>query len=123
MRVPGKITRNEEITTAYFAFLDQHLADLLAEKDIEMLEINQIADRLFISPKHLSNTIKLTRGHHPCYFYDQKILDEARKLMLETTLSIAEIARKLTYNPSNFSKFFKKYSGLTPGQFRSHHKI
>ena len=120
--MPKKITRNEEITTEYFAFLDQHLANLIAGKDTEMLEINQIADHLFISAKHLSDTIQYTQGHHPCHFYDQKILEEAKKLILETSLSVAEIARKLTYDPSNFSKFFKKYSGLTPGQFRNNHK-
>jgi AraC family transcriptional regulator of adaptative response / methylphosphotriester-DNA alkyltransferase methyltransferase len=42
--------------------------------------------------------------------------------MLETSLSIAEIARKLTYDPSNFSKFFKKYVGMSPGQFRKNQK-
>ncbi|WP_410429542.1 helix-turn-helix domain-containing protein [Pedobacter lusitanus] len=117
--MPKKITRNEEITIAYFAFLDQHLANLIAGKETEMLEINQIADRLFISAKHLSDTIQFTQGHHPCHFYDRKILDEAKRLMLETSLPIAEIARRLTYDPSNFSKFFKKYTGVTPGQFRS----
>lgn len=122
MSRPKKVTRNEEITTEYFAFLDQHLADLIAGEDIEMLEINEIAAQLFISARHLSDTIQLTQGHHPCYFYDRKILDEAKKLMLETSLSVAEIARKLTYDPSNFSKFFKKYSGVTPGQFRKNQK-
>jgi len=122
MSVPKKTPRNEEITTAYFDFLNQHVANLIAGKDIEMLEINEIAARLFISAKHLSDTIQLTQGHHPCYFYDQKILDEAKKLMLETPLSVAEIARKLTYDPSNFSKFFKKYTGMPPGQFRKNQK-
>lgn len=122
MSMPKKTTRNEEITTEYFAFLDQHLANLIAGKDIEMLEINEIAAKLFISAKHLSETIQLTQGHHPCYFFDQKILSESKKLILETSLSVAEIARKLTYNPSNFSKFFKKYAGVTPGQFRKNQK-
>lgn len=122
MNIPKKITRNEEITTEYFAFLDQHLANLIAGNAIEMLEINEIAAHLFISAKHLSETVQLTQGHHPCYFYDQRILAEAKKMMLETSLSIAEIARKLTYDPSNFSKFFKKYVGMSPGQFRKNQK-
>ncbi|MBB6500700.1 helix-turn-helix domain-containing protein [Pedobacter cryoconitis] len=118
MNQAEKISRNEEITQAYFTLLDQHLADLISGREIEMMEISQLADRLFISAKHLSQTIQLTMGHHPCHFYDQKILDAAKKMILETPLSIAEIARKLTYDPSNFSKFFKKYTGKTPGQFK-----
>ncbi len=115
-------TRNEEITTQYFAFLDQHLAELVSGKATEMLKLNQIASELCISAKHLSQTIQLTRGRHPCYFYDQKILAEAENLLTNTELSIAEIAEKLTYDPSNFSKFFKKYVGETPGQFRGKNK-
>jgi len=32
--------------------------------------------------------------------------------------SIASVAALLTYDPSNFTKFFKKYSGQTPKQYR-----
>ncbi len=39
-------------------------------------------------------------------------------MLLETDQSISEIAKILTYDPSNFTKFFKKWEGKTPGQFR-----
>lgn len=113
-----KMMRSDKITIEYFAFLDKHLAEIVSGKVTKMLELNQIANELCISAKHLSQTIQLTQGHHPCYFYDKKILEEAKKLLSKTNLSIADIAEKLTYDPSNFSKFFKKYVGQTPGQFR-----
>nr|WP_315095501.1 AraC family transcriptional regulator [Chryseobacterium timonianum] len=37
-------------------------------------------------------------------------------------MAIAEIARKFTYDPSEFSKFFKKRTGQTPGNFRKQYK-
>jgi AraC-like DNA-binding protein len=41
------------------------------------------------------------------------------KTMIEgTPLSIGDIARKLTYDPSNFTKFFKHFEGITPKQYR-----
>ncbi len=43
-------------------------------------------------------------------------------MLSETDKSIAEIAKTLTYDPSNFSKFFKKIVGQTPGQFRKKSK-
>ena len=43
---------------------------------------------------------------------------EEVSLLKETKASIAQIAIQLTYDPSNFSKFFKKWTGLTPGNFR-----
>lgn len=115
--------RNEEITRAYFALLDKHLADIVSGRETEMMELNQIADELSISPTHLSDTIQETMGHHPCHFYDGKILEQAMRLLAETDMSIAEIARLLTYEPSNFSKFFKKFRYETPGQFRERKKL
>jgi AraC-like DNA-binding protein len=31
---------------------------------------------------------------------------------------VADIAASLTYDPSNFTKFFKRFAGLTPKQYR-----
>ncbi|MCE7040161.1 AraC family transcriptional regulator [Dyadobacter sp. CY312] len=112
------IKRSEEITSTYFAFLDNHLSDIVAGDVTRMLELNEIADEMNISHTHLTDTVQQTTGNHPCYFYDHKILNIAKVLLKDQTLSIAEIARILTYDPSNFSKFFKKFVSMTPGEFR-----
>jgi AraC-like DNA-binding protein len=39
-------------------------------------------------------------------------------MLAENKMSIASIAVLLTYDPSNFTKFFKRYTGKTPKQFR-----
>lgn len=116
------LKRSEEITENYFQFLDKHIEDVVLGKTDEFMEINQIASALFISHKHLTDTVQKETGSHPCHFYDLKILDEAKKMLLETDKSISEIAKILTYDPSNFSKFFKKFIGKTPGQFRKENK-
>lgn len=113
-----RINRSEEITNAYFDFLDQHIADVINGRVSDFMGINQIAQALYISHTHLTDTIQKARGQHPCYFYDLKIIEQAKKKLLETDLPIAEIARILTYDPSNFSKFFKKFEGRTPQQWR-----
>lgn len=82
------------------------------------MEINQISSELFLSHKHLTDTVQKETGNHPCYFYDIKIIDQAKQMLSQTDKSVSEIARTLTYDPSNFSKFFKKITGKTPGQFR-----
>lgn len=117
-----KVTRSKEITENYFQFLDKHIEDVVLGKVDEFMEINQIANALFISHKHLTDTVQKETGSHPCHFYDLKIIDEAKKMLLETDKSISEIAKILTYDPSNFSKFFKKIIGQTPGQFRKENK-
>lgn len=112
------IKRSKEILTSYFVFLDQHIDDVVQGRVPEFMELNQIARELAVSHQHLSDTIQLETGHHPCHFYDEKIIDQAKKLLKETKASIAQVAIQLTYDPSNFSKFFKKWTGLTPGNFR-----
>ncbi|MDX9790889.1 MAG: AraC family transcriptional regulator [Candidatus Kapabacteria bacterium] len=116
------LKRSEEITENYFQFLDKHIEDVVLGKVDEFMEINQIASELFVSHKHLTDTVQKETGNHPCYFYDLKIIDEAKKMLSETDKSVSEIAKILTYDPSNFSKFFKKFIGKTPGQFRKENK-
>lgn len=114
--------RYEEITEKYLEFIDRHVSDVAAGKTSDFLELNQIASELAISHKHLIDVLQQTRGNHPCHFYDLQIIEKAKELLIYSDLPSAEIARKLTYDPSNFSKFFKKWTGETPGQFRKTEK-
>ncbi|WP_200869836.1 AraC family transcriptional regulator [Pedobacter sp. V48] len=114
--------RGNETTRAYFDFLDLHLAKIVSGEVTEMLTLNEIASALFVSHTHLTDTVQQTMGNHPCHFYDLKIVEQAKEMMLQTDRSIADIAKILTYDPSNFSKFFKKFTGQTPGKFRKLHR-
>ncbi|MFC5270380.1 helix-turn-helix domain-containing protein [Adhaeribacter terreus] len=111
-------TRPEEITAAFYAELDKHLTELEAGKAESTFKINDLAEILHVHPTHLSNTLKTVTGLSPCDIYENKLMDIARKLLLKTNKPVAEIARQLTYDPSNFSKFFKHFQGQTPKQFR-----
>ncbi len=111
--------RSSEVANQYFLFLDQHIDDVVSGKVDDFMEINQIARELFISHKHLTDIIQQETGHHPCHFYDLKIIETAKQMLEDTNLSVAEVARKLTYDPSNFSKFFKKFTGTTAGEYKN----
>ena len=115
---PRVFSTQRTITASYLKALDNHLADLLQGRATEMLEIKGIAALLHIHPTHLSNTIRTATGQSACYFYEQKILDIAKTMLRENQLSISDIASLLTYDPSNFTKFFKHFTGKTPKQFR-----
>lgn len=122
MSEPGEThhsERKEEITERYFELIHSHLEDLLSGSTDLMYELREIADRLSVSQRHLIRVVKETRGNHPCHFYVQAILEKSKHLMATTQIPISEIARKLTYDPSNFTKFFRKYEGVTPSQYRN----
>lgn len=111
-------SRKKEIVTQYIAELDKHVAGLKAGTVDEVLEINEFASILHIHPVHLSNTIKEVTGKSSCDLFEERLLNLSKELLLTTNLPIGQIAAQLTYDPSNFTKFFKHYTGTTPKKFR-----
>ena len=112
--------RPKEITKQFLLELDKHMLDLKSGKAENSFKVQDIASLLHIHPTHLSTTINEELKRSPCDIYEEKLMEIAKELMLQTDLSIAEIARQLTFDPSNFSKFFKHFEGITPNQFRKH---
>lgn len=120
--LPKKIlARQKEITNDFLKIVDQNLADVLSGKSENIYEIRDVAELMHIHPRHLSNTIKLVTGNSPCSFVEDKILDIAKQHLEDNKISISEIAKMLTYDPSNFTKFFKRFIGMTPKQYRETH--
>lgn len=110
--------RSEEIFANYLALIDQHLDDLVHDRIDTMYELRDLAERLYIHPTHLSNVIKQLTGNHPCFYYEEKLVAVAKNLLSNPTNSIADVALQLTYDPSNFTKWFKSYAGMSPSAYR-----
>lgn len=113
--------RSKEITEAFLKELDKHLDELKSGKAATTFEVQDIAALLHIHPTHLSNTIQEELKRSPCDIYEERLMNIAKELILTTNLSIAEIARQLTFDPSNFTKFFKHFAGTTPRKYREAH--
>jgi AraC family transcriptional regulator of adaptative response / methylphosphotriester-DNA alkyltransferase methyltransferase len=110
--------RQKEIVQQYIVELDKHIADLKAGKVEVMHEIREFANILHIHPVHLSNTIKEVTGRSSCDLYEERLVNLSKEMIATTSLSISQIARQLTYDPSNFTKFFKHFTGMTPKKYR-----
>jgi AraC-like DNA-binding protein len=115
--------RKKEIVRQYVAELDKHIEDLKAGQIDNMYEIRNFADILHIHPIHLSNTVKEVTGRSSCDLFEERLLALAKEMLLTTTLSVGQIARQMTYDPSNFTKFFKHFTGTTPKKFRDQHSF
>jgi AraC family transcriptional regulator, regulatory protein of adaptative response / methylphosphotriester-DNA alkyltransferase methyltransferase len=113
--------RQKEIVEQYLLLLDNHMQHMREGKVERAMEISEFAAALHIHPVHLSNTIKEVTGQSTCNIYEHRLLELAKSLLIETILPIGQIAAQLTYDPSNFTKFFKTYAGVTPKTFRALH--
>ena len=114
----GYNSRKTEIVDQFKQVLESHMDDFMAGRVDKMYGLKEMADIICLHPVHLSKVIKLETGHHACYFYEQRILLEAKKLLADRTLAIGKIAHTLDYDVSNFTKFFKRFMGITPSLYR-----
>jgi len=111
--------RGREIVIEYLQKLDDHISELREGKAERSLEIQDFAEMLHIHPRHLSNTLHEITGRSPCDLFEERLIKISKELLRASGQTIGSIAHQLHYDPSNFTKFFKNYTGMTPKQFRS----
>jgi AraC-like DNA-binding protein len=77
------------------------------------------AEKLNVHPNHLNAVVKRITGNTATHLIQNQILIYAKSLLLQTDLSIKEIAYRLQFSePTHFNAFFKKFTHQTPQQFR-----
>lgn len=77
------------------------------------------ADKLCITPNYLNEIVQKIIGTNAKSFIQNKITQEAKRLLSYTSLSVSEIAEDLNFgNSSYFIRVFHKQTNLTPLQYR-----
>jgi AraC-like DNA-binding protein len=83
------------------------------------LSLERVAEAVGLSPSYLSFIFKESSGMNFVDFVNEYRLEKARQLLTSTSMTIAQVAEAVGYmNANTFSKTFKKYTGVSPGQFR-----
>ncbi|MFX0557804.1 helix-turn-helix transcriptional regulator [Maribacter sp. CXY002] len=101
------------------SILTQAYKDALMEHIYDIHSVKGYADYLRVSQNYLNRALKNTIGKTALAILTEMQLIEAKSLLRQSGLNISEIAFKLgNKNHSDFSRFFKKNTGITPGQFR-----
>lgn len=93
--------------------------ELIEEKYQDNLSVKEYADLLNVTENHLTHTVKLLTGKTSKELVFDKQVLEIKRLLKHSDLSVSEIAMQLGFkDQSYFSKFFKKFTGLTPNAYR-----
>jgi two-component system, response regulator YesN len=82
--------------------------------------INDISDAVGLSYSHVRKIFKDELGENIMDYINIMRIKDAKLLLINTDLSIKNIAVNLGYNnDQSFTRFFKKYKGMTPGEYRN----
>jgi AraC-like DNA-binding protein len=85
--------------------------------------MDDIAKRLGISSRSLRRRLQEEQAAFPD-LVDEAMAEIARVMLLDPSATIHDIADRLGFSePSAFHRAFKRWTGLTPGQFRGHEPI
>ncbi len=96
--------------------------DLLDKHFTKVRSVKEYADKIHISEKRLSKATSKILGKSPKEIINDRVLLEAKRLLVHTTQSIKEIGFQLGFaEPTNFIKYFKLQTGTTPSEFRESH--
>lgn len=102
---------NSMVLKNFQALIELHYKDKRLTRDY--------AAMLYITPNHLNATCKHLTGRSAGELIRDRVLLEAKRLLVNAKLPVSGIAMELQFaDNSYFSKFFKKYTGVTPEVFR-----
>lgn len=87
------------------------------------LSLDNVSEVVGLSPSYLSLVFKEVSGMNFVEYVSTYRINKSKMLLKDITLTVSEISEKVGYTNSNtFIKVFKKYEGITPGQFREAYK-
>ncbi|NSL90678.1 helix-turn-helix domain-containing protein [Chitinophaga solisilvae] len=92
---------------------------LLEKHYMQHSEVNYYADRLHVTPSYLNLVCKKESGTTAGEYIRERLLLEAKRMLTLTGMDVKEIAYSLGFNDTSyFSRFFRRYTGQTPVDFR-----
>ncbi|MCU0527732.1 MAG: AraC family transcriptional regulator [Elainella sp. Prado103] len=94
-------------------YINEHLGDTAS------LRLDKISDELGMDQNRFSKMFKQSMGISPHQYVLKKQMEWAEQLLKNKELTITAIAELCGfYNQSHFAKHFRRFTGLTPKQFR-----
>lgn len=92
---------------------------LIDKRFREMKLPKEYAELLHVTPNHLNAVCQDLVGKTAGDLIRDRVILEAKRLLVNADLSITEIAYELNFGDgSYFTKFFRKHAGMTPEEFR-----
>lgn len=108
---------NSDVLTRFEAALKQYYTSGKAVDGIP--SVSYFADIVNLSPGYFGDMIKKETGKTAQELITLRVINEAKKKLIETTDDVSIIAYDLGFQyPQHFTRMFKKQTGKTPKEYR-----
>jgi AraC-like DNA-binding protein len=120
-RPEGRSTASQRISALFMELVERQFPIDEDHRSVRLRTPSDFAKQLNVHVNHLNRAIRETTGKTTSGLIAQRLLQEARILLRHSHWSIAEVAYALGFKePTHFSNFFKKGTGVSPSGFRRH---
>ena len=104
-------SKGNEITKKAIRYISQNFS--------RNFTLDEVADHVHLNPAYFSTLFKQSTGSSFKEYLNMVRIEESKRLLSNTDYSIIDISLATGFeDQSYFSKVFKKYTGLTPKQYR-----
>ncbi|MBL1104359.1 helix-turn-helix domain-containing protein [Streptomyces sp. 5-8] len=95
---------------------------LISRPEAAGWSVRECADRLGVTPHYLTQAVRTATGRPPGRLLIEARAYQAQRLLAHTQLSVRQVAARTGFaDPAYFSRFFRRETGSSPGDFRKHH--
>ncbi|WP_343634909.1 AraC family transcriptional regulator [Fluviicola sp.] len=116
---PDEVTEDYSNIHQFFDLLERETSGINYANPIRIKTAKEFANDLQMHPNYLNAVLKKHTGQNASTHIRNRILDEAKALLVQTDWSLQDISYSVGFaEQPNFSQFFKKNTGFTPAEFR-----
>lgn len=116
---PDEVTEDFTHIHHFFNLLEKETAGINYSSPIRIKTAKEFASSLHLHPNYLNQLLKKHTGQNASTHIRNRILDEAKALLVQTDWSLQDISHSIGFaEQPSFNLFFKKNTGYTPAEFR-----
>ncbi|WP_333773698.1 AraC family transcriptional regulator [Streptomyces sp. IBSBF 3136] len=102
--------------------LAEAFARLTARPETAAWSVRECAERLGVTPGHLTQAVRAATGRSPGRLLIEARVYRAQRLLAHTDLPVGQVAARVGItDPAYFCRFFRRETGISPGDWRKHH--
>ena len=109
---------NKNVLIRFEELLDDYFSNKNPEK-LGLPTVKYFADKVYLSANYFGDLIKKETGKTAQEYIQNKLIEHAKELIIDTNKTITQIAYELGFQYSqHFNRVFKKSVGSTPVEYR-----